>query len=194
MFSRRVATFLLGIWIGCCLLVDVFALQGRYVAERILENPVADARDVILKAGPGNATLLLRHLSAEQTRGLLDTWEIAQLIVGGAMAVLLVFTDQRKSPAITLLGVMVVIAFFQHFFVMPDWTIVGREADFVPEAAAFPLQSRLWALTQTYGALEIVKLLVGGSLASYFFVMDSSKRIRRKDATREADAFNASAR
>jgi hypothetical protein len=195
MFSRRVATFLLGVWIGCCLLADVFALQSRFVAEDIVASPDGQAHEVVTKAGPANATLLLQHLAAEQTRGMLDAWGIVQLFVGFVMMVLLIFTDQRKLGALAMVGAMILLTVLQHFFVTPDWIVVGREADFLPEAAAFSVKARLWTLTQTFGALELVKLLIGGALASYFFVMESGKRVRRKEGSRrDEDLLNVAAR
>ena len=187
MFTRRVATFLLGVWIGCCLLVDLFALQGNQVADRIVSSQSTEIRELVSKAGAANVTPLLHHLAGERVRALLDTWELTQFVLGFLMIVLLVFTDQRKFIALGLTVAMAILTVIQHFFVTPDWTLVGQQADFLPEAASFSVRAHLWTLTQTYGALEIVKLLLGGGLASYFFAMESVKRTRRKEGRRDED-------
>jgi hypothetical protein len=89
---------------------------------------------------------------------------------------------------------MAILTVLQHFFITPDWILLGQQADFLPEAASFSVRSQLWTLTQTYGALEILKLLIGGALASYFFAMESTKRNHRKTHRRDEDALNAAAR
>ncbi|MEI9811357.1 MAG: hypothetical protein WDO18_01205 [Acidobacteriota bacterium] len=183
MFSRRVATFSLGLWIGCCLLVDTFALQGYRIAERVVNNPLPEARELVAKSGA--SPTLLRHLAGEQTRSLIDNWEPAQLVIAGVMLILLVFTDQRKIAAIAVSSAMGAAVILQHYFLTPDWILLGRQADFLPEAASFSLRARIWTITQTYGAVEILKLLAGGALASYFFVMETSmKRGRRQSSSR----------
>ncbi len=192
MFTRRVATFLLGVWIGCCLLVDLFALQGTQVADRIIDSQATEVRELVTKAGAANVTPLMRHFAGERVRGLIDNWEPAQLVLAVVMIILLVFTDQRRIIALSITAIMAILTVVQHFFITPDWILLGQQADFLPEAASFSVRSQLWTFTQAYGALEIVKLLLGGALASYFFVMESTKRSRRK--AREEDALNATAR
>src|SRR5215831_9165394 len=114
MFTRRVATFLLGVWIGCCLLVDFFALQG---------NQSTDIRDLVTKAGIVNVSPLLHHLASERVRGLIDNWEPTQFVLAAVMIVLLVFTDQRKFIAIGAIAIMGILTVIQHFFVTPDWIL-----------------------------------------------------------------------
>jgi hypothetical protein len=194
MFTRRVATFLLGVWIGCCLLVDLFALPGNQAADRIVASQSAEIHELVSKAGAPNVTPLLHHLSGERMRALRYNWEPAQIALGMFVIILLVFTDQRKLLAIGLSAVMVILTIIQHFFITPDWIVLGQQADFLPEAASFSVRSQLMTLTQAYGALEIVKLLVGGGLASYFFVMESVRRTRRKESRREEGTLNATVR
>jgi hypothetical protein len=194
MFTRRVATFLLGVWIGCCLLVDLFALQGNQVADRIVDSQATEVHDLVAKAGATNVTPLMHHFAGERVRGLIDTWEPAQFVIAAVMLILLVFTDQRKWIALGCAGAMAILTVLQHFFITPDWILLGQQADFLPEAASFSVRAQLWTFTQTYGALEILKLLTGGALASYFFVMESTKRGHRKTHRRDEDALNATAR
>jgi hypothetical protein len=187
MFTRRVATFLLGVWIGCCILVDLFALQGNQTADRIIGSQTNEIRDLVAKAGIANITPLLHHFAGERVRALIDNWEPAQIVIAFVMIVLLVFTDQRKFVALACTAIMMIITVIQHFFITPDWIVLGRQADFLPEAASFSVRTQMMTLTQAYGALEIVKLLIGGGLASYFFVMESAKRSRRKESRRDED-------
>lgn len=182
MFSRRLATFLLGIWLGGCLLIDLMALQDQRTVNRLLANPSAEARERLVKSEDGSAELLLRHLAKEQTRANLSDWEFAQMVLCLTIVVLLTFTDQRKPLAIGLCASMGLLTIIQHQIFGPDLSFLGRQADFLPEAAAFNVRTQLWARTQGYGFVEALKLLAGGTLASYFFGMESTVRRSRSRA------------
>ncbi len=195
MFSRRLATFLLGVWVGCCVLVDVLALEGHRIATRILDIPILEAKTAITKAGDAPIAPLLHHLASEQVRATMESWEEAQFVLALAILVLLVLTDQRKPLAIGGAALMGLIAVIQHFAVTPDLTVLGRSVDFMAEAASFSTRAQMWTLTQVYGVLEMLKLVVGGVLASYFFAMESTVKRSKLRRTRSSDeSLSASAR
>ena len=194
MFSRRFATFLLGIWMGCCALVDVLALEGHRIATRILDIPIIEAKAALTKAGDAPVGPLLHHLASEQVRATIENWETAQMILFAAMLVLLVFTDQRKIPAVILATAMGLFTLIQHFAVTPDLSILGRSLDFLPESAAFTVRAQVWTLTQIYTVLETVKLLTGGVLASYFFAVESTVKRAKTRRTRTDDATLAASK
>ncbi len=195
MFSRRLATFLLGVWMGCCIFVDLLALEGQRIANRILDIPLAEAKAALAQAGDAPVGPLLHHLAGEQVRATLESWEIAQFVLAAIMLVLLIFTDQRKLLAIAGTALMGLLAVIQHFFVTPDLNVLGRSVDFATETAAAVVRPDIWTLTQAYGVLETLKLIIGGVLASYFFGMESSVKRSKQRRTRSTDdAFSAAAK
>jgi hypothetical protein len=167
------------------LIVDALLLQGPRVAERILSSPSSDERTVIQQAGPERASVLLHHLSGESVRSLLNNWEPTQLVVALLIVILLLFTDSRKPIALAMCAVMAVLTIIQRSFVTPEWNSLGRQLDFIPEATSFNLRTQIWSLTRVYTGIEILKLLVGGALASYFFAMESV--VKRGRSRRSAD-------
>jgi hypothetical protein len=187
MFSRRLATFVLGIWMGCCALVDILALEGHRITRQVLDSPSPDVKGVLAKAGDAPVGTLLHHVDSEQTRATFETWEDAQMLLALAMAVMLVFTDQRKILAIAMCAAMGLVVLVQHFGVTPDLNILGRSVDFLAEAASFNVRTQAWTLTQIYGALETFKLVIGGVLASYFFGMESTVKRSKSRRTRTGD-------
>jgi hypothetical protein len=195
MFSRRLATFLLGIWMGCCMLVDALALEGHRVAARILDVPILEAKAALTKAGEAPIGPLLHHLASEQVRAMLETWGAAQLLLAVFLLLLLALTDQRKILAVLMAAAMGLLASAQHFGITPDLNILGRSADFLPETASFSTRTQIWTLTQLYGVMEIVKLLIGGVLASYFFAMESTvKRSKSRRTRADDEALSAQAK
>lgn len=194
MLSRRFATFLLGIWMGCCVLVDVLALEGQRIATRILDIPIIEAKAALTKAGDAPIGPLLHHLASEQVRATIENWEVAQLVVFVIMLVLLVFTEQRKILAVILATAMGLLTLIQHFAVTPDLNILSRSLDFLAESAAFTVRAQVWTLTQIYAVLETIKLLAGGALASYFFAMESTVKRSKTRRTRTDDTALAASK
>jgi len=189
---RRIATFLLGAWIGCSILILVIVLQNPSEAGLVVSAPVDGARALIEKMGAGEAQMLLRHFSNEQSRAFLANWELAQMVLTLVMLVTLILSGQRWALPVILTVVMLIVVLVQHFGITPDLLFYGRQADFVRQEASFSLDSQIWTLTRAYGALEAVKLLCGGVMASYFFMSQSSTRVRkRRRSTEEADLHSA---
>jgi hypothetical protein len=190
MLSRRVATFLLGIWVGCCLFADALALGSSVAASRVLNQPqVAQARAAIDKAGEAAAGLL-RHAVNEHVRVVIDGWEFAQLLLAALTVLLLGVAAQRKPLAVGVCVVMGAIAAVQHFFLTPELNSLGRQLDFPSEEAPLSLATRAWSLRQMYGGAEMVKLVLGGALASYLFVMESVvKRGHGRSRKRDSEEF-----
>ncbi len=187
MFSRRLATLVLGIWIGCCVLVDFLALEGHRIITRLLDNPTPDVKDILTKAENLAIGPLMHHAASERARSLLNAWENAQLVLGLAMLAILILTDQRKILAILMSAAMAFLVLIQHFFVTPDLSILGRSIDFLAESASFSVTVANLTLTQIYGALETLKLVIGGVLASYFFAMESTVKRGKTRRMRASD-------
>jgi hypothetical protein len=74
---------------GCCVLVDVQAMEGHRIAARILDIPIIEAKAALTKAGDAPVGQLLHHLAGEQVRAILQNWESAQLILAVFLLALL---------------------------------------------------------------------------------------------------------
>ena len=188
MLPRRIATFLLGAWMGCSILILVVVLQNPRSAGMLVSNPVEEARPLVEKLGAAEAQTLLAHYANEQSRAYLANWELAQLVFGVVMLAALIFSGQRWVIPATLTLAMCGLVLFEHFGISPDLLFYGRQADFVRAEASYSLESQLWTLTRTYGAAEAIKLLCGGTMASYLFVTQPGSRAKkRRRSSEEAD-------
>ncbi|MEO8099064.1 MAG: hypothetical protein ABI811_15280 [Acidobacteriota bacterium] len=193
MFTRRVATFVLGMWIGCALLLDLICLQNARFADLLVTNPADGARALMLKIGAENATSLLHHMAGQQARAFLYNWEIAQFVAAAVLILLLLFSDQKKVAPASMGGVMVLLLAVQHFLFTPQMNALGLQADFLAESAAFSVRTQLITMTQIYGVIEALKLAVGGALASYLFVMQSTVVRKRRHSSRSESLESSSA-
>ena len=187
MHARRIATFLLGVWLGCSGFMAYLVMENLRSAGRVMASASEPASQLFEKLGPEDAALLLRYQAAEQTRAYLFTWEWAQLVLAAALLLCLFLATEKRSVSLVLCGAMLVLLGFEHFALNPELAYRGRAADFPPGNRTFGTQTRLWALEQVYLSVEGTKLLIGGVLASYLFVF-RARRVRKKiDAVNDPD-------
>lgn len=178
MHSTRVATFLLGAWIGCCVCMDFLALQSLRLVGRVINSASPAASDIIRKSGQEQIALLLRHFAAEQYRYYFSTWELIQ--IPGALlvaAVLYLAVGKRWIPQM-LCGLMLALVLFQ-LAIHSELTFRGREADFPPGNRMLGTQARVWALSEVWIGAESAKLLIGGLLTTLMLSHKSRRRPRR---------------
>jgi hypothetical protein len=176
MHTRRVITFLLGIWIGCNVLLGLIALRNFSSPDLVLNSPLPPVVKMTEKLGGDEVRLLLRHLAMEQTRAYFNVWEAAQMLLGLVLLFLLFMSSPTRILPMALVGVMVLLVLFQHFAIMPELIYRSRLADFPPGNGDFATQARVWTLSEIYVGMEIGKLILGGILSSYLFVFYASPK------------------
>jgi hypothetical protein len=184
--TRRVITFLLGVWIGGSLLVGLFALKSFSSANLVLAAPIQPAAKIIEKLGAEDARLLLRHFALEETRSYLGFWGFAEMGIGLILIVLFFLSSQTRFYPIVLAAMMLGLAVFQHFAILPELSYRSREADFPPGNTNFSTQARVWTLGQVYVGTEAVKLVLAGVLTSYLFVFYARSGVRRRQSMSDA--------
>jgi hypothetical protein len=177
--TRRLATFLLGIWLGCSVLIGIIAIQNLRLPGAILASPSDQASQIAEKIGPEDTRLLLRHQAAEQNRTYFSHWEEVEIFLGLALALSLFLGTQRRILPLVLCGLLLMLVLFEHSRLTPELIFRGREADFPPGSASCGMQQRVWALDQVYAGVEVVKLLIGGILAGYLFIFRTRQRVRK---------------
>ena len=178
MHSTRVATFLLGAWIGCCVFLDLLSIQNLRLAGQLLNSAIPPASEVLQNAGREPMRLLLHHFAAEQYRYYFSVWGLIQIPGALLLAAVLYFATEKRIIPQVLCGLMLALALFQ-LAINPELTFRGREADFPPGTQSLGTQERVWLLTEIWMGVEVVKLLTGGALASYIFTYKSRRRARR---------------
>jgi hypothetical protein len=175
MHTRRMATFLLGIWLGCSVFMGLIAIENLRLPG------IAEAAPSDFSAE--QTRILLRHQAAEQNRLYFYTWEEIELVLGIVLAICLFLGTQKRILPLVLCGLLLLLVMFEHFGLTPELTYRGREADFPPGSALLDTQMRVLMLTQVYAGIEGAKLLVGAVLTSYLFVFRTRQRVRKVDET-----------
>jgi hypothetical protein len=180
MHSTRIAAFLLGAWIGCCIFVDLMALQNPRLASGALDSATPPAVLIMQKLGRDEASLLLRYFAEEQNRFYFSIWELFQIPAALILGAVLYFAAEKRAMPQILCGLMLVMALFQ-LAIQPELSFRGREADFPPGNHTLGTKAREWALTEVWIGTEAAKLLIGALLASYLFAYKSRRRLQKID-------------
>jgi hypothetical protein len=183
MHTRRMATFLLGIWLGCGALMALLVVENLRSASRVMDSPSAPAAKLIEKLGTEDALLLLSYQASEQSRAYVNVWEEAQMGLALVLGICLFLGTQKRILPLAFCGAMLLLVLFQHFAVAPELVFRGREVDFPPGNTAFGSRTRVLLLAQVYGAAEGLKFLAGGILAVYLFLFSGRKRSRSRSSS-----------
>lgn len=184
--TRRLATFLLGVWLGCSFFMAFIALENMQSSDLVMNSASPAAGRLVKTLGPQQVELLIKHHSAELNRHYFGIWENAQIVIALVLAGCLYLATQRRPLPLLLVGIMFMMVVFQHFGITPELAYRGRETDFPPGNAVFGALARVWTLQQLFIVTEVAKLLVGGILTSYLFAFRSKSKYR-SSSRREAD-------
>jgi len=163
-------------------------LQNLHSSGLVMNAPVEPVSRMIRTLGADQMTLLLRHQAAEQTRSLYYLWEQAQIVIAVVMGGCLYFATQKRILSLVLCGIMLGLVLFQYLAITPELSYRGREMDFPPGSSTSSIMVRALLLYQVLIVTEGLKLVVGGILASYLFVLRTSRK--RSNSRREADPID----
>jgi hypothetical protein len=156
MHTRRMATFLLGIWLGCTVLMGWIALEDSSLSSAA--------------GGP---------LVTAQNRLHFYNWEEAQFVLGLVLGICLFLGTQKRVAPLICCGFMLLLVLFEHLNLMPELIAQGHEVDLSTSERITNVRMHPLNLNRIYGGVEGVKFLIGGFLASYLFVFRTKQRVRK---------------
>jgi hypothetical protein len=182
MHPRRIAAFLLGVWLAASLALCLAAFGSSTGADQAIDKASKPAQQAISQLGQEQARALLQYAASFTRSSLLADSEIAQFGLAVILAICLVGERSTRilvAPAV----VMLLLAAFQYFFVTPELTWLGQELAFAPEGTAIPQHDRLASFQHIYGVAEGVKLLIGLAIALALFLIRGGRRHRQHPET-----------
>jgi len=183
MHYRRIATFLLGLWLGGGLLMAWVAIESFRPVDEMLASPGAVTAVQIKALGQDGARALLRRQTAEQNRWYFETWELQQFILGSGFFFFLLFGSSEGKFSLLLLLLMLLIVAVQHFGLTPNLYL----PDSILTGAPAVEHNRFWMLHTVYIALEILKWGLGLVLGARLVFHRPS---RSGDAWQEFDVID----
>jgi NAD-dependent DNA ligase len=156
MHSTRIAAFLLGALLLGSVFMAFVATENFQTASQLLASPPPELEKMIKALGAEDARRLLRYMAGEENRLFFQTWETAELVLGVALASLLLLGVKRRLLG-GFAGAVVILAAFQHFQITPELVWQGRSIDFVAAAAGSTAREHFMRLHAIYGVIETVK-------------------------------------
>jgi len=182
MHFRRFACFLLGLWLGGGLFMDMVVTQNFRSVDRLLAKPAPPAAQQLDKLGPDAARVLLRHQVSEQNRWYFETWGVIETAIGATLLLILLFGSTEKNFSVLLALVMLLIAILQRFALTPQMVVLGRIIDWIPVDQASAERSRFWMLHNAFVGLELLNWALGLFLTAKLLF-----RGRRRGIDRDAE-------
>jgi FtsH-binding integral membrane protein len=166
MHIRRLATFLLGAWLACSLLLVLVAARNLTAADRLVAAHPTSAASSVEILGENGAQTFLRIQASELNRYYFETWEWAQLALGVILLVTLVASSSGRRSGVLLCFFMLLTVVVVHFGLTPQVTRLGRLLDVIPPDQPSPERHRLWSYNTAYSVVEGIKYLFGLMLLS----------------------------
>ncbi|HUE04206.1 MAG TPA: hypothetical protein VMR62_31945 [Bryobacteraceae bacterium] len=174
---RRFACFLLGLWLGGGLFMDMVVTQNFRSVDRLLAKPATAASQQLDKLAPGAGRVLLRYQVSEQNRWYFETWGIIETAIGAVLLLLLLFGSAEKNFSLLLVLLMLLIAIVQRFALTPEMVVLGRIIDWVPIDQPSPERSRFWMLHYAYVSLELLNWALGLALTAKLIFRSRRHRV-----------------
>ena len=152
--------------------------------DRLLARPHAVATVEFKDLGRAEARLLLRYQVAEQNRWYFETWEVAQIFMGGLFFFFVLFATRENKFALLLILLMIGGVVVERSLLTPAMISLGRMTDFVAPDAPSGERTQFWVLDGWYWGMELVKLTLGLALAARLI---SQRGVRSGNARQKFD-------
>ncbi len=182
MHSRRIACFLLGLWLGGELLLAWIAAASLRSADGLIAEPSPAAALHIKESGPAGARLLRYH-AAELARDVESQWGLAEIGLTAFLLLFLLFgTHEGKFTlliALTILGIVLA----ERLALAPEIASLGRMVDFAGPKAYAAERIRLGVLEKSYWGVELLKWAAGAVLGFRLML----RRGRSRDSWKQVD-------
>lgn len=180
MHTRRLATLLLGLWLGGGLFMTWIAIHNFRGVDKLLRSPEPAAAQYIKVLGNSSAQTLLRHQVGELNRQYFNTWELAQLCIAPVFLLTMLFDGKADKLYLGLGGLALLLVLVQHFLITPQVTTLGRALDFLPQEAPSAERGGFWRFHNAYYTLEVIKGLTLAGMSVRLLIVSSRRRRSRK--------------
>lgn len=144
--------------------------------DRILQAPAPPAAEHIQKLDGDSARMLLRHVAGEQNRRYFDQWESAQLALGVALAVTLLFGVRANRLVMGACGLLLLLVIVQHWLIRPELVLTGKSIEFLSPDEFSLERARFQGYHRLYSALEILKIALAVGLSVRLLIYRSRHR------------------
>ena len=152
---------ILSAWLMLTPVMWYAASKSFSTVDRVLQTANPQFSQATKGMAEGQARVVLRHLASEINRSFFWSYGLAQIVLGGALLLLLWRAIPRDSLGLGVVCFMVGLVLILTFVLTPMIVSLGRSIDFVPRTPPPPEMPRFWALHGAFTGLDGVKYLAG---------------------------------
>ena len=124
--SRRLAVFLLGLWIGGIVDISIAAPVSFRSVEKVMAERPEIVTSAIDKLGPVTMRDILRYQVAEANRMMFTIWGWVQCFLSLALLLLLIFLSNAGRLSLICSGLMSAVAALANFVLIPRIVELAR--------------------------------------------------------------------
>jgi hypothetical protein len=155
---------ILSAWLAMTPFMWFAATKSFATVDRVLRTPNPQFLEATKGMAEGQIRVVLRHLASEINRSFFWGYGLAQIVLGGALLVLLWRESPRDSLGFGVVCAMMALVLILTLVVTPMIVALGRSIDFVPRNPPPPVMPRFWVLHGAFTVLDGVKFLGGLAL------------------------------
>jgi Domain of unknown function (DUF4149) len=180
MSSRRIAVYLLGLWLGCTLFMGWVATHNLASVDPILKQSDRQLQRELKDIGYDRVKALLRFEAAELNRHYFYYWEWLQLLMAGVLLVILLNATNGNKLTLVVMVSVVLLLLVQHFLVGPEVLELGRGLDFAAPDQMLDERRAFRTFHAYYSSIELIKLVLVGLISVRMLLHGSSGKRRRR--------------
>jgi hypothetical protein len=187
MHARRLACFILGMWLAAGIVVAWLEREDFQTIQDVLSQPGPAVAERLKAVGAHEAYLLMGHVAVEQRQRTVERWESIQLVLGVGFFFFLLFGTREGKLSLAMALVLTGMVALERFLLTPEVLSLGRIAGFAPGGGSSGDEIRRSILSSTHQGLEIAKWLLQTALAALLILRrgrrsgDSGEQIHMVD-------------
>ncbi|HEY1183795.1 MAG TPA: hypothetical protein VGE89_06400 [Bryobacteraceae bacterium] len=165
MHARRLACFILGMWLAAGIAVAWLEREDFQTIQDVLSQPDPAVAERIKALGAHETYLLMGHVASEQRQRTIRSWEDLQLLLGLGFFFFLLFGTREGKLPLAMALLLVGIVLLERFLLTPEALSLARIASFAAGASSGEAVRRM-VLSSAHEGFEIAKWMVEATLAA----------------------------
>jgi len=165
MHTRRLACFILGMWLAAGIAVAWLEREDLQTIQDVLSQPDPAVAERVRALGAHETYLLMGHVAAEQRQRTIRSWEDVQLVLGLGFFFFLLFGTREGKLPLAMALLLVGIVLLERFLLTPEALSLARIASFAAGASSGEAVRRM-VLSSAHEGFEIAKWMVEATLAA----------------------------
>jgi hypothetical protein len=175
MRARRLACFILGMWLGAGVVVAWLESEDFQTIQDVLSQPDPAVAERVKLLGAHETYLLMGHVSREQRQRTIRNWENIQLVISLGFFFFLLFATREGKLPLAMALVLAAMVLLERFLLTPEVLSLSRIAGFAHSRAASSEAAQRMVLSATHEGVEIAKWVLEAALAGVLILRRSGR-------------------